>query len=166
MKILACDPGNKQSAFVIYQDGKVLWHTILPNANALLLLDDPWFHADPSGNGLEWFCIEMIASMGMAVGAEVFETVFWIGRFVQCWKTRFKDKPYFRVYRKETKMHLCGSMRAKDGNIRQAIMDRYGSTREAALGTKKKPGPLYGIRKDEWSALAVAIYSHEVLENT
>ena len=48
-------------------------------------------------------------------------------------------------------------MRAKDSNIRQAVMDMYGSSKEVAIGNKKKPGPLYGVVKDIWSSLAIAI---------
>jgi len=44
-----------------------------------------------------------------------------------------------------------------DSTIRQAMLDRYGPGREKAIGKKKSPGPLYGIRKDEWQALALAV---------
>ena len=54
-----------------------------------------------------------------------------------------------------------GQTKAKDSNIRQAIMDRYGSTREAAIGTKKNPQELYGVSKDIWAALGVAITASE-----
>ena len=93
--------------------------------------------------------IEMVACYGMAVGAEVFETVFWIGRF---WEIARRDIGVTRLYRKDVKMHLCNSMRAKDGNIRQALIDKLG-----APGTKKNPGPTYGIKADIWAALAVAV---------
>jgi hypothetical protein len=45
-------------------------------------------------------------------------------------------------------------MRAKDANIRQALIDKLG-----AVGTKKAPGPLYGISGHLWAALAVADYA-------
>jgi hypothetical protein len=54
-------------------------------------------------------------------------------------------------------MCLCGATKAKDSNIRQAIMDRYGSAREKAIGRKATPGPLYGVSKDIWAAIGVAI---------
>ena len=54
------------------------------------------------------------------------------------------------IYRKEEKINLCGSMKAKDSNIRQALLDRFG-----IVGTKKEPGWFYGMKKDMWSAYAV-----------
>lgn len=58
--------------------------------------------------------------------------------------------------RRAVKLHLCGSMRAKDGNIRQALVDRFGGQAQA-VGTKKAPGPLFGLSSHRWSALAVAV---------
>jgi hypothetical protein len=105
--------------------------------------------------------IEMVASYGMAVGATVFETCVWSGRFIERWLVSDKRRPEpVRVYRKEVKIHLCGSMRAKDANIRQALIDRYGG-KESAIGKKANPGPLYGMSGDCWSALAVAITAAE-----
>ena len=65
--------------------------------------------------------------------------------------------------RRAVKLHLCGSARAKDTNIRAALIDRFGGTggRRAAVGLKASPGPLYGIRSHEWAALAVAVTWHD-----
>lgn len=101
--------------------------------------------------------IEMIASYGMPVGREVFETCVWIGRFVQAWKDPAAVE---LVYRKEVKLHLCGSPRAKDPNVRQAIIDLFPATgggKCAQIGTKAKPGPLYGVSSHAWPALGVAL---------
>jgi len=66
-----------------------------------------------------------------------------------------------RISRRAVKLHLCGSARAKDANIRQALIDRYGGS--AAIGRKAAPGPLYGVSKDVWSALAIAVtYQQEL----
>lgn len=96
--------------------------------------------------------IEMIACYGMPVGRETFETCVWIGRFIERAK-----QPHRLVYRKDVKLHLCNSPRAKDGNVRQAIIDRFGKP-----GMKKSPGVLYGVSSHVWAALAVAIYSIDV----
>ena len=60
-------------------------------------------------------------------------------------------------------MALCKNNRAKDKNIRQALIDRFGPGK-AAIGTKKAPGPLYGLKSHLWSALAVAVVAADALE--
>ena len=153
--ILAIDPGTTQSAWVQYENGKVHLARIYPNETLV------WRIADGEFAECEKLYIEMIASYGMPVGQTVFETCAWVGRFTQAWlmqtDTRLEDSSVEYIYRKDVKMHLCGTPRAKDTNIRQAIMDLYGSTREAAIGTKKNPQALYGVSKDMWAALGVAI---------
>lgn len=143
--IVAIDPGTTESAFVELCEGRPYGGT---RANGTLLeaLSDKQRWTD--GTVL---AIEMIASYGMPVGAEVFETCVWIGRFLQAW-----NGPHTFVYRKDVKLHLCGQTRAKDSNVRAALIDRFGG-KQAALGNKKQPGPLYGIKADIWSALAVAV---------
>ena len=64
------------------------------------------------------------------------------------------------VYRSKVKLHFCGSSRAKDGNVRASILDRFGG-KLTAVGKKATPGPLYGVHGHMWSALAVAIYAME-----
>ena len=152
MKILAIDPGTERSALLIYDsiNKSVSEHGIRGNETTLELiiggtLPQPFVCA-----------IEMIGSYGMRVGKSVFETCVWIGRFIQAVDNKYLIGTEL-IYRRDVKMHLCGSTRAKDSNVRQAIMDKYGSTRQEAIGTKKAQGPLYGISKDMWAALGVAI---------
>ena len=89
----------------------------------------------------------------MAVGQEVFRTVHWAGRFTEAAESQRHTVE--QLTRREVKLHLCGSMRAKDPNIRQVLLDRFGG--DDARGTKAHPGPLYGIANDVWSALAIAV---------
>ena len=96
--------------------------------------------------------IEMVASYGMPVGVTVFETVFWIGRFWEQASINKNIRNLEKVYRKDIKMNICQSMRAKDSNIRQALIDRFGE-----VGTKDNPGWFYGFKKDLWSAYAVGV---------
>jgi hypothetical protein len=109
----------------------------------------------------DWLAIESIASYGMAVGAEIFETCVWAGRFIQQWYVRTPlpdgQDTVLRVYRRDVKLHLCGSSRATDANIRQALIDLYGPSKATAVGLKATPGPLYGISADVWAALGVAV---------
>lgn len=149
--ILAIDPGSIQSAWVLWDTGRkqIVDFGIIPNVEMVehLVSSDVIY-----GNHL---AIEMVASYGMPVGKDVFETVRWIGHFERAWTG---DSTL--VYRKEIKMFLCNSMRAKDSNIRQALIDRFPATgggKTPQVGTKKNQGPLYGVKADIWSALAVAI---------
>lgn len=146
---VAIDPGPEQSAMVLLgSSGKPGISVISRNEHVLELLEtfDPW--PDDSAH----LAIEMIASYGMPVGREVFETCVWIGRFVERW-----EGEHTLVYRQDVKLHLCQSPRAKDANIRQALIDRFGPGKEAAIGTKKNPGPLHGFKSHMWAALAVAV---------
>lgn len=148
--ILAIDPGSEQSAYVLYEAGRILAHGIVPNGAVVDLFGDS-FEAFMASDVV----IEQIASYGMPVGREVFDTVFWCGRFYQAaWDAGWRD--LHQMPRREVKLHLCQSARAKDANVRQALLDRFGGEK-AAKGCKASPGPLYGLRKDEWQAAALAV---------
>ena len=145
MYVIAIDPGTHQSAVVIYDTVKKRPResVILDNKDVLTILCDY-----PFKRGDNVLAVEMVACYGMPVGKEVFETCVWIGRFIEGWNAE-----HCLVYRQEVKLHFCHSNKAKDPNIRQALIDRFGPQ-----GTKKEPGPLYGIKSHEWSALAVGVF--------
>ncbi len=103
--------------------------------------------------------IEMIASYGMPVGQEVFQTCVWIGRFAEILESDRNGDPEM-VFRADIKLHHCHSPKGNDSTIRHALMDRIGQP-----GTKKKPGPTYGIVKDMWAALAGAVYVRDCALN-
>ena len=152
--ILAIDPGPQQSGYVLYDDGHVVDSGVW--ANQQMLFKVQYYSDNPRCT----CAIEMIASYGMAVGAEVFETCVWIGRFVQAWQGLDHNNLLPRlVYRKDVKMHLCGTTKAKDGNIRQRLIDMLG-----APGTKRSPGPTYGLNSHMWPALAVAVTAAQTKE--
>ncbi|HVK88312.1 MAG TPA: hypothetical protein VM513_29535 [Kofleriaceae bacterium] len=150
--ILAIDPGNEYSAYVALNGERVVARAKVSNETMLAAVQRANEHGGQLGVlGIEMLVIEMIASYGMPVGREVFETCVWIGRFIEAW-----GGDHALIYRRDIKLHLCGSARAKDGNIRQALIDRWGG-KEKAIGKKASPGPLYGVSADVWAALAVAV---------
>lgn len=144
--ILAIDPGTTESGFVLW-DGSVLAFGMMENQSIV----------NTMRNAQRWnpdiVAIEMVACYGMAVGKEVFETCLWIGRMIER-----SPAPHHLIYRRDVKIHLCGTAKAKDGNVRMALLDRFGG-KEKAVGKKSNPGPLYGISGHLWSALAVADYA-------
>lgn len=153
MRIIAIDPGCTESAVVVYGSttGRLFRAAKVPNDDVFVILYD---EAKDDNTRMSVLVIERIASYGMAVGAEVFETVWWSGRFAQAWLGIGGHAD--RLYRRDVKLHLCGSPRANDSNIRQALIDLWGG-KDKAIGKKATPGPLYGITKDRWQALAVAL---------
>ncbi len=152
MRILAIDPGTERSAWVLFDDragGVVVNHGLELN-NVLLAR----LRRDLCMIEFDVAVVEWLSCYGATVGAEVFETAFVAGRFVEA--LGFRGRPAHRILRVKVKAYVCGSTRAKDVDVRRALLDRWGG-KERAIGTKKAPGPLYGIRKDEWAALAVAV---------
>lgn len=148
--ILAIDPGTTQSGWCVFGDGKVLNSGVDSNDEVIVRIG----HAKPYN--AYTLAIEMVASYGMPVGKEVFETVRWIGRFQQAWRD---PEAVLLVYRKDVKLHLCNSMKAKDTHIWQALQDKLGP-----VGTKANPGPLYGVKSHARSAVAVAVTAAHMLE--
>ena len=147
--IFAIDPGNIESAFVIVTDdlSKVINKGKVYNED---LLDIIW-----QVDKVSHVAIEGIQSYGMPVGKEVFETCYFIGRLQETFLREHGKFPLM-IYRMEEKLCLCHSTKAKDSNIRQALIDRFGE-----VGTKKNPGYFYGFKKDIWSAMAVAVTYHD-----
>ncbi|MES3012922.1 MAG: hypothetical protein V4750_04220, partial [Pseudomonadota bacterium] len=177
--VLAIDPGPTESAFVEYSEQEIRCSGKVPNHVLLARIECAQYAVD-------CLAIEMIASYGMPVGAEVFETVLWIGRFMQrALNTNIREEHVYLIKRLDVKLNCCKSPKANDSNIRQAMIDRWGGE-EKALGAKKcgtckgrcmvglgkkrgdcpdckgsgwalRPGPLYNIKADVWAALALAV---------
>lgn len=163
LRALCIDPGTTESGYVSYDGEKVHnYNSGIKNGDMLdrVMLNGKYYNAIPH----DIIIIEMISSYGMAVGKETFETCVWIGRFIQAF---YAPEKVYMIYRRDIKMHLCNNMRAKDTNIRQAVLDRFpsiGGGKTPQMGTKKQPGPLYGITSHAMSALALGITYFETEE--
>lgn len=156
--IVAIDPGNEYSAYVLIgpdlrpiagakMANELMWVDLLDHLQEL----DPYEKVS--------FAIEMIASYGMPVGAEVFDTCVWIGVL----KERLRHYPITLIYRKDEKMAICHSMKANDATIKQALIDRFApGEKNYGKGTKAKPGWFYGFKADIWAAYAVGVTYHDM----
>lgn len=163
--ILAIDPGNIESGVVLIRerDLKPLVAEKITNEELLdnLLMDR--YERLEEAEYISHVAIEMIASQGMAVGQSVFETCVWIGRFIQALEDNYYNDSLKFIYRKDEKMNLCNSMRAKDSNIIQALIDRFApNTPNKGKGSKKEPGWFYGFKKDIWQAYAVGVTYYDM----
>lgn len=152
MIILAIDPGSTQSGYVLRdtdsnkaaeQFGKVDNHEMLTFMR---------------GYDFDHLVIEMVASYGMPVGATVFDTCVWIGRFIQCSRTYDAELPVTRVTRQEIKRLLCHTtVGVNDSVIKQRLIDIHApGVRNFGKGTKAEPGFFYGFHADVWQAFAVS----------
>ena len=155
--ILAIDPGDIESAYVLVENdlSKVVDKGKISNEELKRKLEIEWSYSSCVVPPIDYIAMEMIASYGMAVGKTVFDTCVWIGRFYQICLDHYGIEPTL-IYRMDEKMALCHDSRAKDSNIRQALIDRFG-----VIGTKKNPGYFYGFKKDIWAAMAVAVAYHD-----
>lgn len=155
-KYLGIDPGNIQSAYVIVDEslkpiefGKVFNEELLDKLYEIK-------------HDMDFIAIEMIGhyGKGMPAGKTVFDTCIWIGRFLEA----VKDIDYVKfIMRSEEKISLCGTMKAKDSNIRQALIDRFAQFDfKNGKGTKNNRDWFYGFKADVWQAYAVIVTAHEL----
>src|SRR3954470_15622373 len=150
MRILAIDPGNADSGWVIYDGSKVHECGVYANMDMLRAVQLM---------GVDVLAIEMMAARGMPVSNDEMETLVWIGRYKQVWHM---PEDVILAYRRDVKLYLCEKPTAKDANVSAALREIIGPP-----GTKKKPGPTYGVTSHAWAALAVAVYVRDkVLKET
>lgn len=162
MFVFAIDPGNVQSAYALMDNqytilskGKSSNEEVMDCMNQTLRIRQS-----------VTVVIEKVACYGMPVGREVFDTCEWIGRFSQQANSIGCTVEY--IFRMDEKMNLCHNSKAKDGNIRTALIERFAKhDLKNGKGTKKNPDVFYGVSKDIWAAIAVAVtYLDKIGEST
>src|ERR1035437_5585378 len=148
MSVLSIDPGDILSAYTLFEVGtfRIISSGKIPNEELLKMVRDYRMT-----NGISLLAVETVQSFGMAVGATIFETCIVIGQFKEAFRS-----PVRLVKRTEVKMHICGTHKAKDSNIRQALIDRFGP-----VGNKKAKGHCYELAADTWSAFAIGLTALE-----
>lgn len=146
MTILAIDPGTSVSGWCLLNGDSVTDSGVCDNDKLLHGL--PCMPADV-------LAVEIFEARGMPIGNDSIETIIFTGRLMQAWPGEFR-----RVRRSEVKRHLCGTLKAKDANVRQALIDLFGG--EQAIGRKASPGPLYGVKSHAWAALGVAVTARDL----
>lgn len=180
MIVVGIDPGTSKSAVVVWDGKHVRDHQYLENMDMLGYLDKCKRMYRAPGEGVPHLAVEWIQNYGMEIGQSTVVTIFWTGRFWERWGDTLTSH---QVLRKEVCSNLCHSGRAKDKNIRRALIDRFGGD-EVAIGGKKcqnckgkgwsgvgrptckecggtgyehPPGIFSGISQHKWAALGVAV---------
>jgi len=148
MRIIGIDPGPATSGWVeINTAGQVVAATEYANDDVCRKL----FEYNPG----DLIAIEDFTPYGKSLGQESMATIKWVGEFRQFCK--HDGLHYIEIPRPEVKLHHCDCRTAKDSDVRDAMIHRYGPGKDCAIGLKKSPGPLYGIKTHLWPALAVAL---------
>jgi len=99
--------------------------------------------------------IEKIVSYGNVVNNDTFDTCEWIGRFQQAWAC---PDEVVKVKRLQVKQALGLKGSAKDKDVNAALLSAIGPK-----GTKKDPGPTFGVAGHAWAALGVAYAAYRQL---
>lgn len=146
-RVLAIDPGNEATGWVIADKGtrKPLEFDKTENSQLAQMMIDGTLQFDE-------FVSERMESMGTLIGRTVLEACEWVGRFSQIAECLGCKVNY--VYRHEEKVHICHDSRAKDANLRRALIDRFAKTANGK-GTAKDPDFFYKFKADVWSAYCV-----------
>ncbi|MBI3205003.1 MAG: hypothetical protein HYZ29_25930 [Myxococcales bacterium] len=152
--ILGIDPGPTQCGLVMLYLGRITDVTICSVAEAL--------DAISCGYDRGEFCvaIERVQSCGQA-GASLLSTSEVVGRLQQ----RALDSGHETIllYRRAILAALDITGRGnRDAIVRQRLIEMFGGSKEMAVGTRKDPGPLYGVHGHAWQALAVAVTAQMV----
>lgn len=174
MILLSVDPGTYESGMVvidteteaILDSGKINNDVLLARFRAIT-------------NEYDACVMEDIQYFGQVTGSDTYITLKWAGRFQEALhpiETTF-------LYRKTIVTEVAGSPKAKDSHVRQAVIDHYGGDLIAvggkkcphckgkgwrgigrppcedcgATGFEYQPGPLFNIKNDMWSAMAIAL---------
>jgi len=163
MIVIGIDPGEKKSALVVLQkrEGKnwtITIKDIMPNTIVKKMVQ-ACLQLSP-GPG-KYIVIEKMVNYNQKVGASVFSTVEWVGRFKECFELEPNCTEVISMPRKPAVGHLCDFGHDGDKEVREALIKRFGDP-----GTKAKPGVLYEFSNHTWAALAIAVtYIDKTLED-
>ena len=144
--LIGIDPGPETSGVVVYRAGgspKVI------EAHAKLDLEGvrKVLHGYPA-----WSSVALIerVSAGAVSGKHILQTAEVVGRLMEYFETR--NFTYHTLYRREVLKALgVGSGASKDALVRQVVLELH----PEGTGTKKNPGPLYGVSTHAWQALGL-----------
>ena len=163
--VVAIDPGSVESGVILVrsEDCFPIAFTKMPNVGIFdFIYQDLMGLVDKEeincflGSDDVHIVIEKFQSYGMQVGQTTMNAIWWAGRFYE-WALCC-GLSVSQVFRKDVKMDLCGVMRAKDKNIKAALIERFATGQSNyGKGNKKNPGWFYGFKADIWSAYAVAV---------
>jgi len=164
MMILGIDPGPVTCGVVLYSSTTKHvseTHKAMPVSEVLTRLADPedrWRYYVGMGGAV---AIERVQSTGQS-GASLLHTSEVVGKIWH--QAESRNLRVVLLYRREvcSWLHVHGA--GKNSKVRVAMIEMHGGTKEAAVGRKKTPGPLYGVATHAWQALGLAYVAAQMIE--
>ena len=151
--ILGIDPGPVTCGVVLYDETARRVASCSSSAPVEEVLDH-WL--DLTWTTRAVVAIERVQSCGIS-GATLLQTSEVVGRLWQG-ALDYDAEDVRLLYRREILAALDVTGRGnRDAIVRARLIEMHGGTRQAAQGTKRTPGPLYGVADHAWSALGVAV---------
>lgn len=163
--IIGIDPGPLTSGLVVYHqpEGAVHGRVVLSNARACLLdirAQLTTYALQAHHEGAELHVVIERTQAGPPSTAVV-RTTEVVGRLMEMCEVR--ALAYWLYYRRQVLQALgCATKGNKDSLVRTALLEVHGGFRQVAIGTKRSPGPLYGVSSHAWQALGVVL-AHIIL---
>lgn len=146
MTVLGIDPSHVESAFVFWDGSRVIDCGKLPNDEVRDLLC--------GSSRYDLVAVEVPTLFGKRVYPEILEGAIQAGAF---WGIGAVALRSVRYSRQQTSLHCSGDRSCKYAHLKNCLIERFGP-----VGTKKSPGPLYGLSgEDMWDALAVAVTAYD-----
>ena len=146
--IYGVDPGTTKSGVAYFdtENNRVVWSSgDMPNADVL-----GWIRRYRDQDDTD-IALERIAAIyGGVVGGETVKTIQFCGRVIEA----AQPKVIRCLSPQEIRQAICGTAKAKDPGVTQALLDKIGPK-----GTKKSPGPTFGVSSHAWRGLAAAYAS-------
>ena len=159
MNLLSVDPGPETCGLMIldvdsFPPPVVEQSADVPVADVLAIIVAGKWH----GWAFSQVAAERVVSYRQGVGSETFETIEVYGRIWDRCETN--GVPFTCISRKEVKARIGLQTSAKMPQVNEVVRLTYprsGGGKKPQVGTKGKPGPLYGVKDHAWAALGVGL---------
>lgn len=126
-RILGIDPGSERSGYVLLVNGVPDEHGWVLNMQLLQRLRDGF--ADGAH-----LAVETLHPRGELASRDAFETQLWAGRYVEAADQR--GTQHTKIDPLDSRLAVTGRSNAKDGEVKQALIDMFGGNAQAIGGVR------------------------------
>ena len=162
--ILSIDPGTEHSGWVLTQGFTVLdsgneW----PNDQTQQLIHTVHWDVLLIEEITVAFAVKLPNGRPGSIGKSTLRTQFWAGVFFAHGLIAAPESTIQLLSRSIVSSYYrpAGRTKAKDADVSRAVRQRYHATGGGAsphVGTKGKPGPLFGVSGHAWQALGNTVF--------